>query len=160
MYHILLYIMCAPSTLILKTLYHITPCDSSPPRPHTSPTTHPHTQVPFVGFNVIKQAECAASHGVFVLVQVHTNMIYNIYHLLKCFSLVGWLAGWLYIHNIFVHIHLCSYTSPPPPPTGVHPGGLHRPRAGRAHAQAPRLLRRPPPHWGGRHLPGLDAGKR
>jgi len=28
-------------------------------------------QVPFVGFNVVKQAECAASHGVFVLVQVY-----------------------------------------------------------------------------------------
>jgi len=26
-------------------------------------------QVPFVGFNVLQQAECAASHGVFVLVQ-------------------------------------------------------------------------------------------
>jgi dolichyl-diphosphooligosaccharide---protein glycosyltransferase len=28
-------------------------------------------QVPFVGFNVIKQAECAGSHGVFVLLQVY-----------------------------------------------------------------------------------------
>merc|ERR1711998_145849 len=27
--------------------------------------------VPFVGFNVIKQAECAASHGVFILLQVY-----------------------------------------------------------------------------------------
>jgi hypothetical protein len=27
-------------------------------------------QVPFVGFNVVKQAECAASHGLFILVQV------------------------------------------------------------------------------------------
>lgn len=26
-------------------------------------------QVPFVGFNVIKQAECAASHGIFILLQ-------------------------------------------------------------------------------------------
>uniref|UniRef100_I2CR01 dolichyl-diphosphooligosaccharide--protein glycotransferase n=2 Tax=Nannochloropsis gaditana TaxID=72520 RepID=I2CR01_NANGC len=29
-------------------------------------------QVPFVGFNVINQAECAASHGVFILLQVYT----------------------------------------------------------------------------------------
>ncbi|GLD93804.1 hypothetical protein PINS_up002409 [Pythium insidiosum] len=28
-------------------------------------------QVPFVGFNVVKQAECAGSHGVFVLLQVY-----------------------------------------------------------------------------------------
>ncbi|CAM9436292.1 unnamed protein product, partial [Chrysoparadoxa australica] len=28
-------------------------------------------QVPFVGFNVVKQAECAASHGVFLAVQVY-----------------------------------------------------------------------------------------
>jgi dolichyl-diphosphooligosaccharide--protein glycosyltransferase len=28
-------------------------------------------QVPFVGFNVIQQAECAASHGVFVVVQLY-----------------------------------------------------------------------------------------
>eukprot|EP01138_Halocafeteria_seosinensis_P011669 gb/GECG01011925.1/.p1 GENE.gb/GECG01011925.1/~~gb/GECG01011925.1/.p1 ORF type:complete len:901 (+),score=82.58 gb/GECG01011925.1/:1-2703(+) len=27
-------------------------------------------QVPFVGFNVVRQAECAASHGVFILIQV------------------------------------------------------------------------------------------
>lgn len=27
-------------------------------------------QVPFVGFNVVKQAECMASHGVFVGIQV------------------------------------------------------------------------------------------
>lgn len=31
--------------------------------------------VPFVGFNVLQQAECAASHGVFVLVQV-TALVY------------------------------------------------------------------------------------
>jgi len=31
-------------------------------------------QVPFVGFNVIKQAECAASHGVFALCQVYAVM--------------------------------------------------------------------------------------
>lgn len=28
-------------------------------------------QVPFVGFNVVKQAECAGSHGVFILLQVY-----------------------------------------------------------------------------------------
>jgi dolichyl-diphosphooligosaccharide---protein glycosyltransferase len=33
-------------------------------------------QVPFVGFNVIQQAECAASHGVFVLVQVYELAVY------------------------------------------------------------------------------------
>jgi len=32
--------------------------------------------VPFVGFNVINQAECAASHGVFVAVQVFALMTY------------------------------------------------------------------------------------
>ncbi|KAF1772160.1 Oligosaccharyl transferase, STT3 subunit [Phytophthora cactorum] len=38
-------------------------------------------QVPFVGFNVIKQAECAGSHGVFVLLQVY------------CF--VNWLRNYI-----------------------------------------------------------------
>lgn len=33
-------------------------------------------QVPFVGFNVIKQAECAGSHGVFVLLQVYSFVIW------------------------------------------------------------------------------------
>lgn len=33
-------------------------------------------QVPFVGFNVLKQAECAASHGVFVLVQMYAVGMY------------------------------------------------------------------------------------
>lgn len=33
-------------------------------------------QVPFVGFNVIMQAECAGSHGVFVLLQVYACMIW------------------------------------------------------------------------------------
>ena len=32
--------------------------------------------VPFVGFNVIKQAECAASHGVFILLQVYAAIIF------------------------------------------------------------------------------------
>lgn len=30
-------------------------------------------QVPFVGFNVVKQAECMASHGVFLGIQVRRN---------------------------------------------------------------------------------------
>jgi dolichyl-diphosphooligosaccharide--protein glycosyltransferase len=36
--------------------------------------------VPFVGFNVINQAECAASHGVFVLLQVYAvlNFLFSI----------------------------------------------------------------------------------
>lgn len=38
-------------------------------------------QVPFVGFNVIKQAECAGSHGVFVLLQVYV--------------LVNWLRNYI-----------------------------------------------------------------
>ncbi|EQC37096.1 dolichyl-diphosphooligosaccharide-protein glycosyltransferase [Saprolegnia diclina VS20] len=38
-------------------------------------------QVPFVGFNVLKQAECAGSHGVFLLLQVY------------CF--VNWLRGFI-----------------------------------------------------------------
>ncbi|KAF1334860.1 Dolichyl-diphosphooligosaccharide-protein glycosyltransferase, partial [Globisporangium splendens] len=38
-------------------------------------------QVPFVGFNVIKQAECAGSHGVFVLLQV--------------FCFVNWLRNYI-----------------------------------------------------------------
>jgi dolichyl-diphosphooligosaccharide--protein glycosyltransferase len=33
-------------------------------------------QVPFVGFNVVNQAECAASHGVFILVQVYALVDY------------------------------------------------------------------------------------
>jgi dolichyl-diphosphooligosaccharide---protein glycosyltransferase len=33
-------------------------------------------QVPFVGFNVVKQAECAASHGMFILVQVYALVVY------------------------------------------------------------------------------------
>ena len=32
--------------------------------------------VPFVGFNVIKQAECAASHGVFILLQVYAIILF------------------------------------------------------------------------------------
>lgn len=32
--------------------------------------------VPFVGFNVINQAECAASHGVFVAIQVYALFVY------------------------------------------------------------------------------------
>lgn len=32
--------------------------------------------VPFVGFNVVNQAECAASHGVFILVQIYAFVSY------------------------------------------------------------------------------------
>lgn len=32
--------------------------------------------VPFVGFNVINQAECAASHGVFLAIQVYAVLAY------------------------------------------------------------------------------------
>lgn len=35
-------------------------------------------QVPFVGFNVIQQAECAASHGIFILLQCIYILYYNI----------------------------------------------------------------------------------
>ena len=33
-------------------------------------------QVPFVGFNVVKQAECVGSHGVFIGLQVYAFVLY------------------------------------------------------------------------------------
>lgn len=37
-------------------------------------------QVPFVGFNVVKQAECMASHGVFIGIQVGGDVISSCTH--------------------------------------------------------------------------------